>query len=113
IRPWLGTQETPGYFPNAKLLVMRQEWESTRALLPTQAQWYCPGGIDGIPEDRIEFLDGDTQIGPGVALIHSPGHTEGNHSIVVRTTEGIYVTSENGVSVDSYSPLSSGIPGLR
>src|SRR5690606_11675347 len=47
------------------------------------------------------------------ALISTRGHTEGNHSIVVRTPVGLMVTSENGVGPDSYAPLKSPIPGLR
>src|SRR6185503_3160534 len=58
-------------------------------------------------------LDHDVKLGEGVALVRTPGHTQGNHSIVVRTTEGLMVTSENGVSADCYAPLKSRIPGLR
>jgi hypothetical protein len=112
LRKWLGTQGKPGYFPNAKLLVMRQEWESTRGLLPPQADWYCPGGTDGLDPERVILLDGDTALGEGVALIATPGHTEGNHSFVVRTPEGLFVTSENGVAPECYAPLESTIPGL-
>ena len=113
IRRWFGTDDEPAFFPNAKLLVMRQEWESTKALLPPQRLWYCPDGIAGVPQDRIVLLDGDLMLGRGVALIHTPGHTEGNHSIVVRVPEGLFVTSENGVGPDSYAPLKSRIPGLK
>ena len=113
IRRWLGTPDLPAYFPNAKLLVMRQEWESTKALLPPQKLWYCPDGVAGVPEEKIVLLDGDVILGKGVALVRTPGHTEGNHSIVVRTPEGLFVTSENGVGADSYAPLRSRIPGLR
>ena len=115
LRKWLGGPDGPGYFPNARLLVMRSEWDSTRGLLPTQADWYCPGGLDGIDPERIILLDGDTLVGSSVALIHTPGHTVGNHSIVVHTPapeEGLFVTSENGVGPDSYAPLRSKIPGL-
>jgi hypothetical protein len=113
VRHWLGTNGKPGYFPNARLLIMRQEYLSTRSLLPPQLDWYCPHGIDGIPDDKFVLLDGDTLLGKNVALIHTPGHTEGNHSIAVRTPEGVMVTSENGVGPDSYNPRKSGIPGLR
>ncbi len=113
IRRWFGTADTPAYFPNAKLLVMRQEWESTKALLPPQKQWYCPEGIAGVSMDKIVRLDSDVILGKGVALVQTPGHTEGNHSIVVRTPEGLFVTSENGVGADSYAPRKSRIPGLR
>lgn len=46
-------------------------------------------------------------------MIGTPGHTEGNHSLVVNTNSGVLVSSENGISADSYSPLESRIPGVR
>jgi hypothetical protein len=113
LKKWLGSKTEPGFFPNAKLIVTKQEWESAKALLPPQADWYCPGGLDGVPEDRVIFFDQDIILGEGVALVRTPGHTEGNHSLVVHTPEGLMVTSENGVSADSYSPLHSRIPGVR
>lgn len=109
---WLGTNGTAAIFPNAKLLVMREEWESAQALLPWHNQWYCPGGIDGVPMDRVMLLDHDVLLGEGVALIRTKGHTEGNHSIVVHTPDGVKVTSENGVSLDAYVPEHSRIPGV-
>jgi hypothetical protein len=112
LRKWLGAGGAPGYFPNAKLLVMRQEWASTHGLLPTQADWYCPHGTDGVDPARVVLLDGDTMLGDSVALVHTPGHTEGNHSFVTRTTEGVFVTSENGVACDAYAPQHSRIPGV-
>lgn len=112
IRKWLGSGSHPGYFPKAKLLVMREEWESVHGLLPPQLEWYCPSGCDGVDPSRIVLLDGSVKLGRGVALVHTPGHTEGNHSLVAHTPEGLMVTSENGVGPDAYSPLSSEIPGL-
>ena len=113
IRKWLGNENSRGLFPNAKLLVMRQEWESTMSLLPPQQQWYCPNGINGINNDRIVMLDSSVLLGESVALVQSPGHTEGNHSLVVNTPDGLLVTSENGVCADNYSPLNSAIPGVK
>ena len=113
IRGWFGTDEQPGLFPNARLLVMDQEWISTNNLLPPQEPWYCPDGIDDVDPDRIIRLDGSVFLGEGVALIETPGHTEGNHSVVVRTPEGVMVTSENGVGPDAYEPLSSEIEPVR
>lgn len=112
IRRWLGTADTPGLFPNAKLLVHWREWESTQDLNPYQADWYCPSGIAGVPESKVICFDGSVMLGDGVALMHTPGHTEGNHSIVVHTDEGIWVTSENGVSAEAYAPLLSNSSGV-
>ncbi|TVP55659.1 MAG: hypothetical protein EA349_09025 [Halomonadaceae bacterium] len=112
VRRWLGTHEMPATFPNAKLLVHWQEWESTLDLNPYQADWYCPNGIAGIADDKIIRFEGSVMLGDGVALVHTPGHTEGNHSIVVHTDEGLWVTSENGVSVDAYAPHLSTASGV-
>lgn len=112
VRRWLGSKHQPGLFPNAKLLVHFREWESALDLNPYQADWYCPNGIADIPEERIVRFEGDIMLGDGVALIHTPGHTEGNHSLVAHTDEGLWVTSENGISVDAYMPLQSTIAGV-
>lgn len=113
VRKWLGTYDTKGYFPNARLLVMKQEWLSTQTLLPPQKTWYCPDGISGIPSEKVIMLDSSVMLGNSVALVQTPGHTEGNHSLVVHTPDGLFVTSENGISADCYAPEKSGIKGVR
>lgn len=113
LRRWLGCHGRSGIFPRAKLLVMAQEWHSTQALLPPQRDWYCPGGIDGIDPGKIVMLKKSALLGDGVALVVTPGHTEGNHSLVANTPAGLLVSSENGVCADSFSPLNSAIPGVR
>lgn len=113
VRQWLGSRGKPGYFSKARLLVHRQEWASTQSLLPVQADWYCPQGIDGIAPERVLPFDGSLSLGPGLALIHTPGHTEGNHSMAARVPDGIRVTSENGVGVDAYEPRHSRIDAVR
>lgn len=112
LRQWLGSHDRAPFFPNAKLLVMRQEWASVHGLLPTQQEWYCPNGVDGVAEDRVIQLDGDVMIGESFALVHTPGHTEGNHSLVAKTSEGIFVSSENGVAPECYAPEHSRISGV-
>ena len=112
VRGWLGENGSRGLLPNAKLLVMRQEWESAQGLLPTQARWYCPHGVSGVDPQRVVLLDGDVMLGESLAIVCTPGHTEGNHSFVTRTELGVLVTSENGVGPDAYAPLYSRIPGV-
>ncbi len=113
LRRWLGDGDKPGLFPNAKLLVMEDEWQAAEALLPPQRDWYCPNGIDGVAEDKIIRLHNDVSIGEGFSIIRTPGHTMGNQSFVCHTPGGIKVTSENGVGPDCYAPEKSRIPGLK
>ena len=113
VRKWLGEDGEEGYFPNAKLLVMQQEWASTKSLLPPQKTWYCPNGIDGVNPDKVMLLNSSVMLGDSVALIQTPGHTEGNHSLVAHTEGGLFVTSENGISAECYEPSKSGIKRVR
>jgi hypothetical protein len=113
IRRWVGGEGASAYFPRAKLLVQRAEWEGAKNLHPMQAVWYVPNGTAGVPEDRVVLLDGDMWLGPGAAILSTPGHTLGNMSLAVGTDREVFVVSENGVATESYTPLLSGIPGVR
>lgn len=113
LRKWLGNGYDKGYFPNAKLLISEEEFIAVDGLLPTQRDWYCPDGLKNIPRNRIEIFSESILLGGGVALLKTPGHTMGNHSLVVNTPRGVIVTSENGISADSYSPNKSRIKELR
>ena len=112
LRKWLGSYEQPAYFPNAKLLVMHQEWEAVKDLLPLQNHWYCPNGVEGIDPNKIIPLHSSIMLGDSLALIHTPGHTQGSQSLVVNTKSGIMVCSQNGIAVDNYSPAHSTIYGI-
>ena len=48
-----------------------------------------------------------------MALVWTPGHTDGNHSLCINTDDGVWVSSENGVAADSWHPHLSKIPGVR
>jgi hypothetical protein len=100
-------------FPNAKLLTQRREWDTFGSIHPMQWAWYVEDGIAGVDEDKVVLLDGDVELGKGVALVWTPGHTDGNHSLCVNTEDGVWVSSENGVSADSWHPHLSKIPGVR
>jgi len=100
------------FLPNAKLLVQQGELDTIAALHPLQRYWYIPDALAGIPADRIVALDGDFAIGGGFAMVRTPGHTLGNHTLVVITDRGAWTISENGVCVDAYAPGISRIRGL-
>lgn len=100
-------------FPNAKLIVIPQELDTLLDPHPMQDAWYVPGGASGINRSRLVFIPGDVELGPGVALVATPGHTDGNMTLVLNTDDGVWVTSENGVAVDNWFPAHSRIPGVR
>lgn len=121
LRGLLGTEEpepgrsepTPALLPNARLLVQRQELFPFEAPHPLTRYWYVADGLAGVPASKIVELDGDVLVGGGLALIRTPGHTEGNHTAVLVTDRGLWTVSENGIAPESYAPECSSIPGLR
>ena len=119
MRPLMGTTDSSGktllkpLFPNATFIFHHAEWESVTHLHPHNAIWYVRDGFTGVNTDNLLLYEGDLQLGPGVALIHTPGHTAGNHSLYLNTDSGIFTISENGVGADCYSPEHSRVSGLR
>ena len=101
------------YLPNARLLAQRAELATLQGgVHPLQAQWYIPDCLAGVPADRIVALDGDYLLGGGFAIVRTPGHTIGNHSLVIVTDRGAWTISENGIAVDAYAPGISEIRGV-
>jgi hypothetical protein len=121
VRFVLGTHEPidgeaaprPPLFPNAKLITQRKEWDTFASLHPMQWAWYVEDGIKDLITDNVVLVDGDVELGHGVALVWTPGHTDGNHSLCVNTPEGVWVSSENGVCADNWHPHLSKIPGVK
>jgi hypothetical protein len=109
----LGTSRSEPLFPNATFLVQGRELDTLRSTHPMQWAWYVGTDLDDVRLDGVVTLDGDVEIGNGVAVVRTPGHTDGNQSLVLRTDTGVWVSSENGVALDSWHPEHSRIPGLR
>lgn len=107
------SEPRPPLFPNAKLVTQRKEWDTFLSIHPMQWAWYVGDGVKDIPTDNVVLLEGDVELGKGVALVWTPGHTDGNHSLCINTPDGVWVSSENGVSADSWHPNLSKIPGVK
>lgn len=99
-------------FPNAKLLAPRVEWDDWDDLHPMQRAWFVADGKRGVRTDRVVLTDGDLELGDGVCLVRTPGHTSGNQTLFFNTSDGIWGTSENGTSADNWCPHESRIKGL-
>ena len=123
VRRWIGTtvpqadispsKPVEPYFPNAKLIVQRTEIEAIAELHPLQRPWFQPETYVDLRRDSIMQIEGDVLLGPGVALLSTPGHTIGNHSLVLNTATGIWATSENAIAAECMTPEHSRIPGVR
>jgi len=103
----------PPLFPNAKLIAQRLEWDTFASLHPMQWAWYVEDGVKDLITDNVVLVEGDVELGRGVALVWTPGHTDGNHSLCVNADDGVWVSSENGVCADNWHPHLSKIPGVR
>ncbi|MFD6895633.1 hypothetical protein ACFWB0_13940 [Rhodococcus sp. NPDC060086] len=120
LRRWIGTtapQEdlngTPNaVFPNAKVIVQRDELAGMAELHPLQKPWYQPAAYRDVPAEAFLPIDDSVILGPGVAVIKTPGHVFGNQSLVVNTSTGIWVSSENVIAAEALTPEHSTLPGL-
>jgi N-acyl homoserine lactone hydrolase len=67
-------------FPNAQLIVQRQQHEVASGghprFAPVRSQWEQPAS-------RYQLLDGDTELRPGLELIETSGHVPGHQSVLV------------------------------
>lgn len=105
-------RSVPAWFPNAKMIVQRAELELMRDLHPLQAPWYQARTYDDVRPEAYLIVDGDYRVGPGVALLATPGHTPGNQSLVLHTATGLWTSSENVIAAECLTPEHSTIPGL-
>ena len=99
--------------PNTTFISQRLEVDTFRSPHPMQWAWYVEGGLDKAKPGHHVEIEGDVELGEGVAILHTPGHTDGNQSLCVNTPTGVWVSSENGVAIDNWQPELSKIPGVR
>jgi len=72
-------------FPDAEIVVQRTQYDVAkrsvdRRYTMNQPHWDAPGL-------RYRFVDGDTELLPGIELIETSGHVPGHQSVLVRLVE--------------------------
>ncbi|MGY0541517.1 hypothetical protein ACW14X_28645 [Nocardioides sp. YJ-D4] len=120
LRRWVGTTayqrdldaRPDAAFPNAKVIVQRDELAGMAELHPLQKPWYQPTTYRDVPPEAFLPIDGSVILGPGVGVVKTPGHVFGNQSLIVNTSTGIWVSSENVIAVEALTPEHSKLPGL-
>ena len=73
-------------FPNARYFVQRGEWEwAHRKNERTQAS-YLPDNFEPVmAAGRLELVEGDVEIVPGISVYRTPGHCPHHQSVLVRS----------------------------
>jgi len=120
LRRWVGTtahqndlNSQPGAaFPNAKVIVQRDELAGLAELHPLQRPWYQPATYRDVPPEAFLPIEGSVLLGPGVAVVKTPGHVFGNQSLVLNTSTGIWASSENVIAAEALTPEHSKLPGV-
>ncbi|MEU1204138.1 hypothetical protein [Nocardia sp. NPDC005825] len=120
LRRWIGTTEyqpdlgerTEPVFPRAKVIVQRDELAAMADLHPMQRPWYQPGAYRDVPPEAFLPIDGSVVLGPGVAVVKTPGHVFGNQTLVLNTSTGVWASSENVIAAECLTPEHSRLPGL-
>lgn len=103
------------HFPGAKIYVQQKELLAAMNPLPVHRVMYeHPKAGFTLPWmhalAQMEFVDGDTDLFPGIRLIHIPGHSAGSQGVVVQGEENTYILAGDLISADENW---SGIPGHR
>jgi glyoxylase-like metal-dependent hydrolase (beta-lactamase superfamily II) len=86
----VGADGQPAY-PQARLVMGRREWDywtdetELARLNPLMGEWSRKNL--GPLRDRVELVDGDAEIAPGVHVLDSPGHTPGHIAISIRSAD--------------------------
>jgi len=70
-------------FPNVPVLVQRAELEAARG-----PDYTFPAYAYDYPGARLEIVDGEVQVAPGLRLIPTGGHSPGHQSLLVETDIG-------------------------
>ncbi|MBD3334889.1 MAG: MBL fold metallo-hydrolase [Candidatus Eisenbacteria bacterium] len=79
-----GTEEEPQpLFPQAKILVQRENWERARDPGPKERASYRPQELQPLADCDLELLDGPGEPFPGIRVRVTDGHTRGHQTVEI------------------------------
>ncbi|MBX5435753.1 MAG: N-acyl homoserine lactonase family protein [Alicyclobacillaceae bacterium] len=80
-------------FRNARFYVHKQEWLHAFNPIPSQRWIYEDTRFlydsRGVNYFQWQFVDDMAEVAPGIKLIHTPGHSPGQQTVLVNTKEGV------------------------
>lgn len=75
-------------FPNARYLIQKKEWDAANHPHERNAASYLDENFAVLEDSgRLELVDGEAELEPGLKIVRSGGHSEG-HQIVTIESEG-------------------------
>ena len=75
-------------FPNARYVIQKDEWEEANSPQPINKNAYQSGDIEPLANARLEIVDGEHQIAPGVKVVKTGGHSVGHQIVEVAAPSG-------------------------
>jgi glyoxylase-like metal-dependent hydrolase (beta-lactamase superfamily II) len=73
-------------FPNARYFVQRGEWEWAHRTNERTSASYLPDNYEPVmAAGRLELVEGDVEIVPGISVMRTPGHCPGHQSVLVQS----------------------------
>ncbi|MEQ8850822.1 MAG: MBL fold metallo-hydrolase [Phycisphaerales bacterium] len=75
-------------FPNAEIIVQRQEWEDAIANRSTMHKTYLRNHLTPDVAERVRLVDGECEALPGITVWPTPGHTWGQQAVRFEDEKG-------------------------
>lgn len=91
-------------FPNARFLVQKSELQYAVAPIPwhNRAFEVCvPGAVPPWFKifDRLQAIEGDIEVMPGIGFVALPGHTPGSAGVTVNTRRGTHLLAGDTINL--------------
>jgi len=75
-------------FPNATYFIGKKEWEVATNPNERTSAVYIPERYHALKNSgKVEFVDNDSELFPGISTVHTGGHTEGHFGIEVESED--------------------------
>jgi glyoxylase-like metal-dependent hydrolase (beta-lactamase superfamily II) len=73
-------------FPNARYVVQRGEWEWAHHTNERTSASYLPDNYEPVmAAGRLDLIEGDVEVVPGISVLRTPGHCPHHQSVLVRS----------------------------
>ena len=93
-------------FPNARYHVQRGEWEWAHRTNERTSASYLPHNFDPVMEaGRLELVDGNVQILPGISVYRTPGHCPHHQSVLISSDGEVACFLADVVPTMAHLPL--------